>query len=204
MCTAAGPTAPAWDLQDNPLLLAERGNLGSPTVRRLILALRKHGIDVTAPCCPFCGHTRRLESLRDGQPCCHSCYQDTRRTSCTRCDRELPIAARTVDGDPAVLGVPSRRVQSRNLRRMRWCKPIGTRRGQLRPHALTPSHDAARPVLPCEMTRPCYFPVQHATLPQLHTPSESHSVLQAQPGSTRQHPRRNRRTAVQQLLSTPP
>lgn len=148
----------AWDLQDNPTLLTGQAISGSPTVRRLILALRKHGIDVTAPCCPFCGHTRRLESLRDGQPCCHSCYQDTRRTSCTRCDRELPIAARTVDGDPLCWACTQRAEFNHEICAV--CgdfKSIGTRRGG-RPTCFDCRTMPLALCSTCEMTRPCYFP----------------------------------------------
>jgi hypothetical protein len=91
----------AWDLQDNPDLLRGQGASGSPTVRRLLPALRKAGVDIETARCPFCNHPgRKLETVLDGRPCCSSCYQATRRTECTRCQRNLPITARTADGLP--------------------------------------------------------------------------------------------------------
>ena len=91
----------AWDLQENPLLLTGQATQGSQTVMRLVRALGEHGIEgIDAPRCPFCDHARRLETRRDGRPCCHSCYQATRRTACTKCHKQQPIMARTVDGEP--------------------------------------------------------------------------------------------------------
>ena len=68
---------------------------------RLVRALGEYGIEgidargarsATTP-----------DALRRGamaDPCCHSCYQATRRTACTKCHQQQPIVARTVDGEP--------------------------------------------------------------------------------------------------------
>lgn len=148
----------AWDLQDNPGLLTGQAGSGSATVRRFVRALSISGVNIEAPRCPFCGKAGRvLESRRDGQPCCPSCYNDTRRTPCCRCGRELPISARTVDGSP--LCWECTRTADFNCGTCADCgefKPIAKRRNG----SLTCYDCRSTPTATCSVCgeeKPCYF-----------------------------------------------
>lgn len=148
----------AWDLQDNPALLTGRANSGSATVRRLVHALSVRGFDIAGLRCPFCGSSRRLESKREGQPCCHSCYHDSRRTPCAQCGNTLPIAARTHDGEPLCSSCTKQ--ADFNHGTCSQCsefKPIATHRGG---HSICFGCREIPLALcsTCGMTRPCHFP----------------------------------------------
>lgn len=148
----------AWDLQDNPELLNGQAASGSATLRRLVRILSREGIKIDAPRCPFCGHAGRvLESMREGRPCCPSCYHATRRTPCTRCERELPVSARTAEGLP--LCWECTRHAEFNYGTCGTCgdyKAIATRRNGV----LTCFDCRKMPVAQCSTcgaTKPCHF-----------------------------------------------
>ncbi|MFI6690129.1 hypothetical protein [Streptomyces sp. NPDC050485] len=91
----------AWALENNPRLLTGEGAQGPHKLILLIEDLLARGArNIVLPPCPFCGTDSKLRNVLDGRRACRACYEKFRLLTCSRCGRDKPVAARTVDGEP--------------------------------------------------------------------------------------------------------
>ncbi|MGW2789814.1 hypothetical protein ACWC9H_07805 [Streptomyces sp. NPDC001251] len=91
----------ALALESNPGLLTGEGVHGPHRLILLIEELLTRGArNIVLPGCPFCGTDRKLRHGLGGRRACRSCYERRRTQPCSRCGRDKPVAAKTVDGQP--------------------------------------------------------------------------------------------------------